>query len=104
MDRFDNTTAWICTNHFRDIQKRTEEQQQQAQSNATGNDPASTTETPISSTPRRAKRRYNSVLSLQRIRTLPPAVGATLAAEENRIWRRRIQGMGQGQRTEGRYC
>ena len=58
------------------------EQQEKAQPNVTGNDPASTTETPISSSNRRAKRRYNSVLSLQRIRTLPPVVGATLAAEE----------------------
>ena len=59
------------------------EQQEEAQPNAAGNDPASTTETPIiSSSNRRAIRRYNSVLSLQRIRTLPPVVGATLAAEE----------------------
>ena len=55
----------------------------------TGKDPASTTpedgdpavplETPTDSKPRRAKGRYNSILSLQRIRTLPPLVGATLA-------------------------
>ena len=90
-----------CTYQFSWIQKRLGEQQQQAQPNATGNDPVSTTETPTSSTSRRAKRRYNSILSLQRIRTLPPVVGAPLTAEEEQDLEEE-EDSGDGSKTEGR--